>query len=169
FVMLATTTMLIISIVKSSLALSLGLVGALSIVRFRSAIKEPEELTFLFLCIALGLGFGAGQRLVTGLGFFLILIFIRMRVRSQIAHDNRDMSLIISSKSSEGLTLEQIHSVLQEFCVGVVLKRFDESNDALEAAYTVCFQNIESLQRCKTKFREMDQAISITFLDYSTT
>ena len=38
------TTMVIISIVKSSLALSLGLVGALSIVRFRAAIKEPEEL-----------------------------------------------------------------------------------------------------------------------------
>ena len=46
FVLLGITTMVIISIVKSSLALSLGLVGALSIVRFRSAIKDPEELTF---------------------------------------------------------------------------------------------------------------------------
>ena len=54
--------MLIIFVVKSSLALSLGLVGALSIVRFRSAIKEPEELTFLFLNIALGIGFGANAR-----------------------------------------------------------------------------------------------------------
>src|SRR5205823_4007071 len=59
FVMLAMTTMLIISIVKSSLALSLGLVGALSIVRFRAAIKEPEELNYLFLAISIGLGFGA--------------------------------------------------------------------------------------------------------------
>ena len=40
-------------IVKSSLALSLGLVGALSIVRFRAAIKEPEELVYLFLIIAI--------------------------------------------------------------------------------------------------------------------
>ena len=46
FLLIAFTTMLIISIVKSSLALSLGLVGALSIVRFRAAIKEPEELTY---------------------------------------------------------------------------------------------------------------------------
>lgn len=43
FLMLTVTTTLIISIVRSSLALSLGLVGALSIVRFRAAIKEPEE------------------------------------------------------------------------------------------------------------------------------
>ena len=56
FPLLVVTTMLVISIVKSSLALSLGLVGALSIVRFRSAVKEPEELIYLFLAIAIGLG-----------------------------------------------------------------------------------------------------------------
>ena len=59
FILIALTTMLVITIVKSSLALSLGLVGALSIVRFRSAIKEPEELAYLFLTICIGLGMGA--------------------------------------------------------------------------------------------------------------
>ena len=49
FVVLGVTTCIIIMIVKNSLALSLGLVGALSIVRFRAAIKEPEELVYLFL------------------------------------------------------------------------------------------------------------------------
>jgi len=63
FILLTTT--LIISIVKSSLALSLGLVGALSIVRFRTPIKEPEELAYLFMAISMGLGFGADQRLPT--------------------------------------------------------------------------------------------------------
>jgi hypothetical protein len=62
--MITMTTMLIITIVKASLALSLGLVGALSIVRFRAAIKEPEELAYLFLAIAIGLDFGAGQRVI---------------------------------------------------------------------------------------------------------
>ena len=76
FVLLATTTTLIITIVKSSLALSLGLVGALSIVRFRSAIKEPEELAYLFLCIAIGLGYGANQILITSAAVPLIVLFI---------------------------------------------------------------------------------------------
>ena len=62
-------TFLIITIIKSSLALSLGLVGALSIVRFRSAIKEPEELSYIFFTIAIALGFGANQIYVTILGF----------------------------------------------------------------------------------------------------
>jgi hypothetical protein len=65
FMMLAMTTMLIITVVKSSLALSLGLVGALSIIRFRAAIKEPEELAYIFLVISIGLGLGADQRLIT--------------------------------------------------------------------------------------------------------
>ena len=59
FLILGATTTIIITIVKSSLALSLGLVGALSIVRFRAAIKEPEELVYLFLIISIGLGCGA--------------------------------------------------------------------------------------------------------------
>ena len=72
-VLLSLTTMLIITIVKSSLALSLGLVGALSIVRFRAAIKEPEELSYLFLSIALGLGFGANQEIITIIAFAIII------------------------------------------------------------------------------------------------
>jgi hypothetical protein len=64
FPMLSIITTGVIAVVKSSLALSLGLVGALSIVRFRAAIKEPEELVYLFLCIAVGLSLGASQPLV---------------------------------------------------------------------------------------------------------
>ena len=72
FVLIGMTTMVIITIVKSSLALSLGLVGALSIVRFRAAIKEPEELSYLFLTIAIGLGLGADQRIITLAALFII-------------------------------------------------------------------------------------------------
>ena len=69
FLLLTFTTMIIITIVKSSLALSLGLVGALSIVRFRAAIKEPEELAYLFFTISIGLGLGANQREVVLVAF----------------------------------------------------------------------------------------------------
>ena len=65
---------LIITVVKSSLALSLGLVGALSIVRFRTAIKNPEELIFLFLCIAIGVGLGANQIFVVTCAAFTFII-----------------------------------------------------------------------------------------------
>jgi hypothetical protein len=61
FPLLTMVTIAVIAVVKSSLALSLGLVGALSIVRFRAAIKDPEELVYLFLCIGVGLALGAEE------------------------------------------------------------------------------------------------------------
>ena len=64
FIPLAIITTLVITVIKFSLALSLGLVGALSIVRFRAAIKEPEELVYLFFIIGIGLANGANQFLV---------------------------------------------------------------------------------------------------------
>ena len=76
FVILGVTTCIVIMIVKSSLALSLGLVGALSIVRFRAAIKEPEELVYLFLIIAIGLGCGANQIAIISVGIFFSLLII---------------------------------------------------------------------------------------------
>ena len=56
FLPITLTTAMIITILQSNIVLSLGLVGALSIIRFRTAVKEPEELTYIFFCIAIGQG-----------------------------------------------------------------------------------------------------------------
>ena len=61
----------LVAVVKASLALSLGLVGALSVIRFRTAVKEPFNLAFLLLTISMGISVGASQYLFT----FLIAIF----------------------------------------------------------------------------------------------
>ena len=92
---LSQITFLIILIVKSSLALSLGLIGALSIVRFRTPIKEPEELIYLFFSIAIGIGFGAGQTLLTSLVFILIVITIYFFVSKKTSIDIIDYNLLI--------------------------------------------------------------------------
>ena len=82
FIILGVATTLVITIVKSSLALSLGLVGALSIVRFRAAIKEPEELVYLFFIIGIGLANGANQFLVSIIStFFIIPGFPNFKIR----------------------------------------------------------------------------------------
>ena len=79
FPMLTLITVVIIFVVKSSLTLSLGLVGALSIVRFRTAIKSAEELAYLFLCIAIGLALGADHRVLTVAAVIVISAFILAR------------------------------------------------------------------------------------------
>ena len=79
FIPLAIITTLVITVIKFSLALSLGLVGALSIVRFRAAIKEPEELVYLFFVIAIGLANGANQFLLSILATIIIITFLYIR------------------------------------------------------------------------------------------
>ncbi len=79
FIPLAIITTLVITVIKFSLALSLGLVGALSIVRFRAAIKEPEELVYLFFVIAIGLANGANQFLLSILATIIIITFLSIR------------------------------------------------------------------------------------------
>ncbi len=76
FIPLALITTLVITVIKFSLALSLGLVGALSIVRFRAAIKEPEELVFLFFVISIGLSNGANQYVLSIFATLLIVSFL---------------------------------------------------------------------------------------------
>jgi len=79
FIPLAIITTLVITVIKFSLALSLGLVGALSIVRFRAAIKEPEELVYLFFIIAIGLANGANQFSLSIIATIIILTFLFIR------------------------------------------------------------------------------------------
>lgn len=106
FVVLGITTTIVITIVKSSLALSLGLVGALSIVRFRAAIKEPEELVYLFLVIAIGLGCGAGQIYITVIGtifaLIAIIIFKKIYTRNNFKEFSKlNLAIIRDSKMTE--------------------------------------------------------------------
>ena len=100
FVVLGIATCIVIMIVKNSLALSLGLVGALSIVRFRAAIKEPEELVFLFLIIAAGLGAGSGQIKITAVGvvFSLFIIFVYSKLFNKSRLENIETINISISK-----------------------------------------------------------------------
>ena len=68
----------IITVIQSSIALSLGLVGALSIIRFRTAIKEPEQLIYLLMSTGIAIGAAAGQLnvVITATILFVIISFI---------------------------------------------------------------------------------------------
>ena len=165
FMLLTMTTMLIISIVKSSLALSLGLVGALSIVRFRAAIKEPEELAFLFLAIALGLGFGADQRIITVVAFAIIVVFIWIKFHLQKSGNDQNLYLTVTSRKPQKTELDQVVNALKQHCSEVSLKRFDETEDILEASFMVGYDDYEQLNQSKVSLRKLNDSIKITFLD----
>ena len=153
--------------VKSSLALSLGLVGALSIIRFRTAIKDPQELAFLFLAISIGLGFGADQRLVTTLSALVILGIIGLRARPGRGVDRggENLYLNLASRGPGGADLPAIAAALARHCVEVDLKRFDASGDGIEAAFLVSLTGLDGLDACRAELQGLDPAMRLVFVD----
>ena len=166
FVLMTMTTMLIITIVKSSLALSLGLVGALSIIRFRAAIKEPEEISFLFVAIAIGLGLGANQGFITSIGFIIIGTFIVLRKNMQDKdYNNNNYYLTIRTEKPENISIENIVHVIKKHCDELEIKRFDSSKDIFEASFVVNFKNFNQLNATKIDLEDLHESINITYLD----
>lgn len=166
FLNIAMTTMLIISIVKSSLALSLGLVGALSIIRFRAAIKEPEELSYLFLAISIGLGFGADQGVITIVAFIVITSIII--VSKKISHKNSDeqnLHLTISVDKPKDVSIEEIVETLKKHSTSLNLKRVDETTEFLEASFLVEFDDFQQFNETKQALQKLDDSMKIIFLD----
>ncbi|HFA47442.1 MAG TPA: DUF4956 domain-containing protein [Bacteroidetes bacterium] len=165
FMFLALTTMLIIYIVKSSIALSLGLVGALSIVRFRAAIKEPEELVYLFFSIGIGLGMGANQAVVTVLAYILIMSLLMIQalvLRKKQLYVSENMFINISTKE---LSAEKVNEVLTKHFSFVELKRMDHFNNKLDLSYIVETEAIENIIKAKDEMVALSPAINFSFME----
>tara|TARA_Y100001970_G_C14246759_1_gene868880 strand:- start:2704 stop:3357 length:654 start_codon:yes stop_codon:yes gene_type:complete len=167
FLIITMTTMLIISIVKSSLALSLGLVGALSIIRFRAAIKEPEELAYLFLAISIGLGLGASQTKITLLAFLIIsMILITKKIFEKNTKPNSNLFITISNNKKE-INSEKIIEILQNHCSYVSLKRFDDNNNNFEISFIAEFNSFSEINKVRESLYKLDSNYNISFLDNS--
>ncbi|MBI5538325.1 MAG: DUF4956 domain-containing protein [Deltaproteobacteria bacterium] len=164
FLLLAVTTALIISIVKSSLALSLGLVGALSIVRFRAAIKEPEELAYLFIAIGIGLGLGAGQVVVTVAAVLFILALILARSMGRKSADGSNLWLSVTSPAPGKLTASRILEVLKAAGATARLNRLDDTPEQTEALLEVGFRNEGALEEATKRLREQCEGVKISYL-----
>jgi hypothetical protein len=165
FVLISVTVMLVISIVKSSLALSLGLVGALSIVRFRTAIKEPEELVYFFVAIALGLGMGANQRLVTLVGAIIIILYIVIQNISTVRNVvQQNLIVTISNTSETGLDENKILEMLNKYSSKIDLRRLDAVNNSTEISLNIDFNNFESIIKAKNDLKTIGD-IQFSFIE----
>ena len=134
FVPLAIITTLVITVVKFSLALSLGLVGALSIVRFRAAIKEPEELVYLFFVIGIGLANGANQFLIALVStvitvsiLYLRKLYLNMRNDKNISESSTNILQIQVTKEIE--TMGELIDNLKKEVKYLNLKSFSSEKD----------------------------------------
>ena len=161
---LTVTTALVITIVKSSLALSLGLVGALSIVRFRTAIKEPEELLFLFIAIAIGLGVGAEQRWPTAIGVVLLLAFMAVRMLVMRRKQVHNLYLNVFIEETEASLFEKVNACLLEHVNVADFRRLDSRDGTLQLTYFVNCDNPKTLNALVEALKARFPITEISFL-----
>lgn len=165
---LSTVVFLVIVIVKSSLALSLGLVGALSIVRFRTPIKEPEELVYLFLAIAIGLGYASGQLLITTILTIAILTMITFWLSNLQIEKTSEYNLVINWKLPD-LSFDTLSEKLAEVSHSLKLVRLDRSSSGNTAVMLVVPDANTSLDSVTKNLMKLDSELSISFFEAKTT
>ena len=167
FILLTTT--LVIAIVKSSLALSLGLVGALSIVRFRTPIKEPEELAYLFLSIAAGLGLGANQTLPTIISIIMILAIMTILKKKNVTNKTKNMFITIervfANDDEKNKIFDDVNSIVSDNVEAFDLRRLDYSKESIHITLIVNFKNLNSLKQLIIDLDKKYSGISINYID----
>lgn len=115
-VILTVLTATIVTVIGNNIALSLGMVGALSIVRFRTAIKDARDTTYIFWGIVVGIACGAGSFLSALVGS--VVVFVVMLIMGRIRNDVRTLIVIRAARSQElaieGLVYEYFHGCAQQ-------------------------------------------------------
>jgi hypothetical protein len=165
FLPLALGTLLVIMIVKSSIALSLGLVGALSIVRFRAAIKDPEELVYLFMTIGIGLACGANQPLLAMIAVVVILSIVWLSKRLHGDADRHHANRLFLNITTDTEDLEKITQLLVQHLPYVELKRMDTLSPGLDLSFVARADSTKQLDDLQQAIRQVSPATRLSLLE----
>ena len=141
--------------------MSLGLVGALSIVRFRTPIKDPEELIFLFICIALGLSLGAFQFWFATIGFIFVifLILIKSKFSDSIRQNNFFLSI-----NENNFDIQKFVNNSEGIFDSIVLKKIEEVDNQKEIIFNMRLKKGVSFEHLE-KYLKSNSINNFTYFD----
>lgn len=149
----------VMTVIGNNIALSLGMVGALSIVRFRTAIKDSRDTIYLFWSVIVGICCGVGDFQVAGIGsaitfvVFLILGFIR--------NDNRMLIVIRASRAKQ----QEIQSLIYKtFERKAILRVRNTNQDNIEFIYEVSSKSLAKIE--KKNIDIIDDIYKLGSVDY---
>jgi uncharacterized membrane protein YhiD involved in acid resistance len=144
-VMISLITAIVMMSIRNNLALSLGMVGALSIVRFRTAIKEPRDIGFLFWAIAVGLAAGTNEFMIAVIGSIMIagLLFIFNRVIYT------DYSYLLVLKGGE-IETQKVAVVMKECRIPFKLRMRTTYKNLNEITYEITLKSMNEDGLIKT-------------------
>ena len=131
-IMMTVVTTPVVLCIRNSIALSMGMVGALSIVRFRTAVKDPLDTAYMFWALTMGILLGAGQFLLTGVSVVLIALIMTILVNVQGKGINSYLLVVRMAVESE----RAVNGIVNNLKVQK-LKSKTVTSSGIEATYEV--------------------------------
>ena len=131
-VMLTVLTGTVMTVIGNNIALSLGMVGALSIVRFRTAVKDSRDTVYIFWTVIAGMCCGVGDYMVAAIGsavtFFVILVL------GCIKNDNRMLLIIRAARNRQSVIQAHIFKIFKR---KAILRVRNTTEDTVELIYEI--------------------------------
>lgn len=157
--LMAVVTAGIVLAIQSNLVISLGMVGALSIVRYRTAIKSPLDLFFLFWSISIGIICGASLYLVAGV--LCIIVTVALFALGKIESPVRLGLLIVNCDTLE--TAEHVKQVLSDTSEYLRIKNKTISRNSVEIVFEYKTKKEQILEQ---KLVEIEGIVKFAFMNY---
>lgn len=129
-VTLTILTATVMTVIGNNVALSLGMVGALSIVRFRTAIKDSRDTTYIFWSITIGICCGVGDYMVAAVGS--AVVFVALLILGRIRNENRILLVVRGARTKEA---ELEGTIATYFKNKAVLKVKNTTTESVELIY----------------------------------
>ena len=162
-VVLTVLTSMVMTAIGKNVALSLGMVGALSIVRFRTAIKDSRDTVYIFWTIIVGICCGVGDFIVAGIGS--AFVFILFLILGAIKNNNRMLVIIRGSRTKE----TQIQTIMFKFFgAKAVLRVKNSTTESIEFIYEITAKLLSQAER-KNNIGICDEIYKIGNIEYVNT
>ncbi len=162
-VVLTVLTSMVMTVIGNNVALSLGMVGALSIVRFRTAIKDSRDTVYIFWTIIVGICCGVGDFIVAGIGS--AFVFILFPIFGAIKNNNRMLVIIRGNRTKEA----QIQAVMYKFFgAKAVLRVKNSTPESIEFIYEITAKLLSQAER-KNNIGICDEIYKIGNIEYVNT
>ena len=147
-ILLTMITSLVIMVIGNNLARAFGLVGAMSIIRFRTAIKDTQDIVFIFFSLAIGMASGAGFYKLSVIGCLIIGAVLYLLFKSSLVLAHQKEFLLQFSYAANGDKNPSYLPIMQKYCrrYKPINTRSVNDQDLLELSYYVRFKDENQIQ-----------------------
>ena len=147
-ILLSMITALVLMVIGNNLARAFGLVGAMSIIRFRTAVKETQDIIFIFFSLAVGMAAGVGYHLIAITGTLFIGLWLYLLSNSPLSANGQNVYLLQFYYSPNGENKTPYVQILKKYCkkyetINVKSPGERNGDNVIELSYSVDLKSKE--------------------------